>query len=102
MLFPWIGSWEKNEGLLEPGQAARLGLISAAQIGREMAAWRTTGGKRRIAGAGLCHSFWRNDLPGPSPKNSPGVIQFGAIRVKGGEKYCLHEVPIERHPSEGR
>ena len=85
MLALWIASWEKHEGPLEPGQAARLALISAAQIDRETAAWRTTGRKRRIAGAGLA-ALQREVAVRCEPwaETGPGALEIDTVALCGG------------------
>jgi hypothetical protein len=58
---------------LEPGHAARLALISAAQIVPETAAWQTTGGRRRLAtGSGGAMRAVDGDWSGfPNLKEGP-------------------------------
>lgn len=70
---------------LEPGQALRLALISAAQIDRETAAWRRTGGKRRIAGAGL--AALQKEVAvrcEPWTETGPGALEIDTVTPCGG------------------
>lgn len=86
MLAVWIVSWEKREGPLKPGQAERLGLISAAQIDRETAAWRTAESKkRRIASAGLA-ALQREVAVRCEPwtETGPGALEIDTVALCGG------------------
>lgn len=86
MLAVWIVSWEKREGPLKPGQAERLGLISAAQIDRETAAWRTAEDKkRRIASAGLA-ALQREVAVRCEPwtETGPGALEIDTVALCGG------------------
>ena len=53
MLRLWLASWQKHHGCLEGGREERLKGISAAQIDREMAPYRSAGRQRRIASSAL-------------------------------------------------
>lgn len=85
MLRLWLRSWESHHGKLEFGQRKRLEKISAAQIDRELAPYRTTGRKRRIASSAL--AAMQREIAvrcEPWAETAPGALEIDTVALCGG------------------
>ncbi|MFZ4767906.1 MAG: hypothetical protein ACOYMN_23405 [Roseimicrobium sp.] len=80
MLGLWLVSWQKHHGALSPAQRKRLEQISAAQIDREMAPYRSGGRKRRLASSALA-AMQREVAVRCEPwaETAPGALEIDTI-----------------------
>lgn len=85
MLELWLGSWERRHGALEAGQRERLGGISAAQLDRKLAPYRTGGKRRRVAAGGLA-AMQREVAVRCEPwaETEPGAMEIDTVALCGG------------------
>ena len=85
MLQLWLRSWQKHHGKLSGAQSQRIEQISAAQIYREMAPYRTAGRKRRIASSALA-AMQREVAVRCEPwsEASPGALEVDTVALCGG------------------
>ena len=85
MLGLWLGSWEKHHGTLPGVQHRRLENISAAQIDREMAPYRSGGRKRRLASSALA-AMQREVAVRCEPwaETVPGALEVDTVALCGG------------------
>jgi len=85
MLHLWLDSWQKHHGMLAVDQSSRIEKISAAQIDREMAAYRTAGRKRRIASSALA-AMQREVVVRCEPwtESAPGALEIDTVALCGG------------------
>jgi hypothetical protein len=85
MLQLWLGSWQKHHGKLPAGQGTRIEAISAAQIDREMAPYRSAGRKRRIASSALA-AIQREVAVRCEPwaETAPGALEIDTVALCGG------------------
>ena len=81
MLGMWLASWKKHHGVLPGVQRRRLENISAAQIDREMAPYRSGGRKRRIASSALV-AMQREVAVRCEPwaETAPGALEPNEVR----------------------
>jgi hypothetical protein len=85
MLRVWLASWQQHHGKLEPAERRRIEGISAAQIDREMAPYRTAGRKRRIASSALA-AMQREVAVRCEPwaETAPGALEIDTVALCGG------------------
>lgn len=85
MLQLWLSSWQKHHGRLPDEQSTRIGSISAAQIDREMAPYRSAGKRRRIASSALA-AMQREVLVRCEPwaETAPGALEIDTVALCGG------------------
>ena len=85
MLRLWLASWQKHHGCLEGGREERLKGISAAQIDREMAPYRSAGRQRRIATSALA-AMQREVAVRCEPwtETTPGALEIDTVALCGG------------------
>lgn len=85
MLSLWLASWQKHHGRLKTEQGRRIESISAAQIDRELAPFRTHGRKRRIASSALA-SMQREVAVRCEPwaETAPGALEIDTVALCGG------------------
>jgi hypothetical protein len=85
MLKLWLASWQKHNRPLKLAQAKRIEGISAAQIDRALAPYRTAGRKRRIASSALA-SMQREVAVRCEPwaETTPGALEIDTVALCGG------------------
>lgn len=85
MLRVWLGSWQKYHGNLEDQTRQRIESISAAQIDREMAPYRSGGRRRRIASSALA-AMQREVAVRCEPwtETAPGALEIDTVALCGG------------------
>jgi len=85
MLELWLDSWQRNYGVVARAQVRRIAGISAAQIDREMAAYRSAGRKRRVASGALA-AMQREVAVRCEPwvESAPGAIEIDTVALCGG------------------
>ena len=85
MLELWLDSWQRNYGALARAQVRRIAGISAAQIDREMAPYRSAGRKRRVASGALA-AMQREVAVRCEPwvESAPGAIEIDTVALCGG------------------
>jgi hypothetical protein len=85
MLQLWLGSWQKHHGELPAEQSERIEAISAAQIDREMAPYRSAGRRRRIASSALA-AMQREVAVRCEPwaETAPGALEIDTVALCGG------------------
>lgn len=85
MLELWLKSWQRHHGELPKAQAERLVKISAAQIDREMAPYRSGTRKRRLASSALA-AMQREVAVRCEPwvESAPGAIEIDTVALCGG------------------
>ena len=85
MLKLWLCSWEGHNRRLGRVQRERLEGISAAQIDRELAPYRTQGRKRRIASSAL--AAMQREIAvrcEPWAETAPGALEIDTVALCGG------------------
>ena len=85
MLRVWLTSWQRHHGKLSKVDESRIEGISAAQIDREMAPFRTAGRKRRIASSALA-AMQREVAVRCEPwtETAPGALEIDTVALCGG------------------
>ena len=85
MLCLWLASWQKHHGALPRAQRKLLEQISAAQIDREMAPYRSGGRKRRLASSALA-AMQREVAVRCEPwaETAPGALEIDTVALCGG------------------
>jgi hypothetical protein len=85
MLQVWLCSWQKHNRKLPGEQRQRIEHISAAQIDREMAPYRSAGRRRRIASSALA-AMQREVAVRCEPwgESAPGAIEIDTVALCGG------------------
>jgi hypothetical protein len=86
MLAQWLRSWEKHhQRVLPKAQRKRLLGISAAQLDRLLAPYRTAGRKRRIASGALA-TMQREIVVRCEPwaETAPGALEIDTVALCGG------------------
>jgi hypothetical protein len=85
MLKLWLESWQKHHRWLSTKQRQRIEAISAAQIDREMAPYRSAGRKRRIASSALA-AMQREVAVRSEPwaETAPGALEIDTVALCGG------------------
>ena len=85
MLKLWLGSWQRHHRALSQAQRERIEQISAAQIDRELAPYRSAGRKRRIASSALA-TMQREVAVRCEPwaETAPGALEIDTVALCGG------------------
>lgn len=85
MLALWLGSWERRHGELEVGERRRIAKISAAQIDRELAPYRSKERRRRV-GSGTLAAMQREIAVRCEPwcETVPGALEIDTVALCGG------------------
>ena len=85
MLKLWLGSWQQHHRLLSEAQRERIEQISAAQIDRELAPYRSAGRRRRIASSALA-AMQREVAVRCEPwaEIAPGALEIDTVALCGG------------------
>jgi hypothetical protein len=85
MLQTWLGSWDRKHGPLSKEQRKRLEGMSAAQIDRGLAPYRTAGKRRRMSNSGL--AALQREVPvrcEPWAETAPGALEIDTVALCGG------------------
>jgi len=85
MLRLWLASWQRHHGALDAAQRRRVEAISAAQIDRELAPFRTSGRRRRIASSAL--ATMQKEVAvrcEPWAETAPGALEIDTVALCGG------------------
>lgn len=85
MLGLWMNSWQKHHDRLEDAQYQRIVAMSAAQIDRLLAPWRSPERRRRIASSGMA-AMQREVAVRCEPwaETTPGALEIDTVALCGG------------------
>jgi hypothetical protein len=85
MIVLWLKSWQKHNRALPTATRKRIEGISASQLDREMAPYRSGARKRRVASSGLA-AMQREVAVHCEPwkETSPGALEIDTVALCGG------------------